>query len=321
MISRRLLRIKALAALYAFNRREDEDLVKAEKELMFSIEKTYDLYHYLMLLVLEIADIASEKIDQALQKKVPTAEDLNPNRRFVDNIVISQLRNNRAFKKYISDSKMSWVNFPHIPRILYTKMMTWSSCGEYMSSDDRSYQSDKKFIIRLIADLFANSEDLLNCLEEQSIYWNDDMEYVMVMVEKTLKRFKPDSKENTALMPLFKNMEDEEFVRLLFRKTVLNSKKYSEIINSNTTNWEVDRIALMDILVMQLAITEILEFPEIPVKVTLNEYIEIAKYYCTSKSSTFVNGILDNIVKEIRTKGLLNKHGRGLLGEPQEKQN
>jgi N utilization substance protein B len=138
------------------------------------------------------------------------------------------------------------------------------------------------------------------------------------MIEKTLKKFKPDSSENTGMMPLFKNKEDEDFVRVLFRKAILNTKQCTELIDNNTTNWEVERIALMDILVMQLAITEIIEFQEIPVKVTLNEYIEIAKYYCTSKSSTFVNGILDNIVKEIREKGLFRKTGKGLIGEKNE---
>jgi N utilization substance protein B len=135
------------------------------------------------------------------------------------------------------------------------------------------------------------------------------------MIEKTLKKFKADSGNNAFMMPLFKNQEDEDFVKILFRKAILHSKQYSELIDKNTTNWEVERIALMDILVMQLAITEIIEFQEIPVKVTLNEYIEIAKYYCTSKSSTFVNGILDNIVKEIREKGLFEKTGKGLIGE------
>ena len=315
MISRRLLRIKALLALYAFNRREDDDLAHAETELMFSIGKTYDLYHYLMLLVLEIADIASEKIDQALQKRMPAPEDLNPNRRFVDNLVIAQLRKNLAFKKYISSNKLSWVNYSHIPRLLYNKMIAWEVYREYVESEEHDYASDKKFIIRLITLLFANSEDLNSNLEEQSIYWNDDIDYVTSMIEKTLKKFKADSGENTSLMPLFKNQEDEEFVKLLFLKAVLHAKMCSDLIDNNTTNWEVERIALMDILVMQLAITEILEFPEIPVKVTLNEYIEIAKYYCTSKSSTFVNGILDNIVKEIRKEGNVNKSGRGLVGE------
>jgi N utilization substance protein B len=315
MISRRLLRIKALMALYAFNRREDGNLAQAETELMFSIDKTYDLYHYLLLLVLELADLAGEKIDQALLKRMPTPEDLNPKRRFIDNQLIAQLRKNLDLKKYIASRKLSWVNNSHIPRIMYNKMIAWNVYEEYMMSETHNYLSDKKFIVKLITVLFSESEDLQSNLEEQSIYWNDDMEYISAMIEKTLKKFKADSGENTHLMPLFKNEEDEEFVKVLFRKAILHQKKCSELIDKNTTNWEVERIALMDILVMQLAITEIFEFPEIPVKVTLNEYIEIAKYYCTSKSSTFVNGILDNIVKEIRENGLFNKFGRGLVGE------
>jgi N utilization substance protein B len=315
MISRRLLRIKALMALYAFNRREDDDVSLAEKELIFSIEKTYELYHYLLLLVLDVAEIASEKIDQALQKRMPTEEDLNPKRRFIDNQLIAQLRMNKAFNGYISKKKLSWINYPHIPRLMYNKMVAWDSYEEYMSSELHGYTADRKFIINLITKLFAESEDLESNFEEQSIYWNDDMEYVTIMIEKTLKKFKPESGENALMMPLFKNKEDEDFVRILFRKAILNTTSNSELIDKNTTNWEVERIALMDILVMQLAITEIIEFQEIPVKVTLNEYIEIAKYYCTSKSSTFVNGILDNIVKEIKEKGLFRKTGKGLIGE------
>ncbi len=315
MISRRLLRIKALMALYAFNRREDDNLPVAEKELLFSISKTYDLYHYLLLLITDIADIAVEKIDQALQKRMPTNEDLNPRRRFIDNKVIDQLRKNKALNAYLANKKLSWVSYPHIPRILYNKLIAWDAYNEYMSSDVHNYQSDRKFVIRMVTELFAASEDLNSNLEEQSIYWNDDMEYITAMVEKTLKKFKPESGENVSLLPLYKNEEDEQFVRILFSKSVIHTKKCSELIDKNTTNWEVERIALMDIMVMQLAITEILEFPEIPVKVTLNEYIEIAKYYCTSKSSTFVNGILDNIVREMREEGLFTKFGRGLVGE------
>jgi N utilization substance protein B len=315
MISRRLLRIKALMALYAFNRREDDDLIQAEKELMFSIGKTYDLYHYILLLIIEIADLASEKIDFALQKKMPTSDDLNPNRRFADNLVISQLRNNQALKKYLSVNRLSWVNQPDIPRTLYTRMQTWEPYREYMQSKEPSFAEDKKIVIKLVTDFFVLSEDLVSCFEEQSIYWNDDLDYVAAMIEKTLRKFKAGSDEKTQLMPLFKNEEDEQYVKTLFRKTILKTKECSDRIDRNTTNWEVERIALMDILVMQLAITEIIEFPEIPVKVTLNEYIEIAKYYCTSKSSTFVNGILDKVVREMRELGTFNKLGRGLVGE------
>jgi N utilization substance protein B len=315
MISRRLLRIKALMALYAFNRREDDNINKAENELTFSIQKTYDLYHYLLLLILEISDIAEGKIDQALQKRVPSPEDLNPKRRFVDNQLVLQLRKNITFQNYISKSRISWINYPHIPRIMYNKMIAWDSYKEYMSLESTSYSSDKKFIISLVTRLFAESEDLEAHFEEQSIYWNDDMEFVTIMIEKTLKKFKSENGLEAEMMPLYKNRDDEEFVKILLRKAIMNTARCSELIKNNTTNWEVERIALMDILVMQLAITEILEFPEIPVKVTLNEYIEIAKYYCTPKSSTFVNGILDNIVKELREKGLYKKYGKGLIGE------
>ena len=315
MISRRLLRIKALTSLYAYNRREDESLQRAEKELMFSIEKTYDLYHYLLLLLIDIADVASEKIDQALQKNIPTHEDLNPNRRFIDNRLIELLRNNSSLKKHLASSKLSWVNYPHIPRTLYNKLIAWDGYKEYMSAASGNFQNDKKFIISIFTEFLPSSEDLAGSLEEQSIYWNDDMEFVIVMIEKTIKKMKAESDEDAPLMPLFKNDDDKNFVKTLFRKAVVNSSKTSGLIDKNTTNWEVERIALMDILVMQLAITEVLEFPEIPVKVTLNEYIEIAKYYCTSKSSTFVNGILDNIIREMRNEGLIRKSGRGLLGE------
>jgi N utilization substance protein B len=315
MVSRRLLRIKALMVLYAFNRREDDDLSQAEKELIFSVGKTYDLYHYILLLILEIADISSEKIDMALQKKMPSAEDLNPNRRFVENAIVVQLRNNKDLQKYLKENKLSWANNSDIPRALYNNLISWKPFIDYLISEDKTYSSDKKIIIKLVTEFFAMSEDLLASFEEQSIYWNDDMDYVSAMLEKTLKKFKAGAEEENSLLPLYKNEEDQLFVKTLFRKAVLRSKECSVLIDRNTTNWEVERIALMDILVMQLAITEIIEFPEIPIKVTLNEYIEISKYYCTSKSSTFVNGILDKVVREMRDNGMFKKVGRGLIGD------
>jgi N utilization substance protein B len=315
MISRRLLRIKALMALYAFNRRDDNDLVQAEKELMFSISKTYDLYHYILLLIIELSDIASEKIEFALHKKMPTREDLNPNRRFAENPVAELLRNNRQLKNYVLTKKISWANYPEVLKKLFSKMTAWPPYMEYMKAEKNSFSADKKFIARLISEFFVISDDLQACFEEQSIFWNDDLDYVAAMVEKTLRKFKNDGNPDTELMPLYKNEEDEEYVKILLRKAILNSKEFSALIDKNTTNWEVERIALMDILVMQLAITEIVEFQEIPVKVTLNEYIEIAKYYCTSKSSTFVNGILDKVVREMKENNMFRKTGRGLVGD------
>ncbi|MGB4291551.1 MAG: transcription antitermination factor NusB [Bacteroidales bacterium] len=315
MLSRRLLRIKALICLYAYNRRDDGDLAKAENELMFSINKSYELYFYLLLLILELADVALEKINFGLRKKMPSKEDLNPNRRFVDNRVIAQLRINNALKKYQESKRISWNINPDLPKILYNQMVKWEPYIKYMKDEKTGYSEDKKFIIKLVTEFFPSSEELLNAFEEQSIYWNDDIDYISLMVEKTLKKFKANSGPEVPLMPLFKNEDDEHFVKHLFRQAILKAKQNIELIDKNTTNWEVERIALMDRLVMQLAITEIVEFEEIPVKVTLNEYIEIAKQYCTSKSSNFVNGILDKIVREMKEKGLFRKSGRGLLGE------
>ncbi len=315
MISRRLLRIKTLMSLYAFNRREDDDLSHAEKELMFSIEKTYELYHLLFLLLLEIFEIATDRIDRARHKKMPTQDDLNPNCRFVENTVLRQLRDNDVLIDYAAKKKLSWTNYRHIARGIYSEMVEWDVYNQYMNSSSNNYQSDKKFVIQLVTELFPASEDLESSLEEMSIYWNDDMDYVTVMVGKTIKKFKVGDDSTKEFMPLFKSEEDVDFVRILFRKATMNGDKYLKLIDKHTTNWEVDRIALMDILVMQMAISEIIEFPDIPVKVTLNEYIEIAKYYCTSKSGTFVNGILDNIVKEIKETGMFFKSGRGLIDE------
>lgn len=307
------MRIKTLMSLYALNRREDDTLSNAEKELMFSIEKTYELYHLLFLLLIEIYDIAFDKIDQARHKKIPTQDDLNPNCRFIENTVLKQLRNNEVLSRYAEKKKLSWINYRHIARGIYNDMVEWELYNMYMNAPVNNYQSDKKFIIQLVTELFPASEELESSLEEMSIYWNDDMDYVTVMVGKTIRKFKVGDEPTKEFMPLFKSEEDVDFVKILFRKVALNGEKYLKLIDKHTTNWEIERIALMDILVMQMAISEIIEFPDIPVKVTLNEYIEIAKYYCTSKSGTFVNGILDNVVKEIKETGMFFKSGRGLI--------
>ncbi len=315
MISRRLLRVKALMCLYAYNRRDDGDLAKAEKELLLSLNKSYELYFYLLLLLIELADTASEKIAFALQKKMPSPEDLRPNRRFADNMLINQLRENNELRKYQSSTGLSWAAHSGVIKTLYSKLTEWDEYRKYMSGVKHGYTEDKKFLMKLISVFIPASEDLITAFEEMSIYWNDDLENIVVMTEKTLRRFSKTSGPETPLMPLFRNDEDKEFVINLFRKAILNTDKVTDLIDRNTTNWEVERIALMDRLVMQMAITEVMCFEEIPVKVTLNEYIEIAKNYCTAKSNTFVNGILDKIVREMREKKLFRKTGRGLLGE------
>ncbi len=316
MISRRLLRIKALLVLYAFNRKKGDSLESAEKELLLSLKKSYDLYHLLLLLIIEIIDVAEEKIEIARQKKIPTNEDLNPNTKLIDNRLVKQLSVNQQLKNYSKKTGLSWRDYIELPRKYYNILKDSDIYKEYMGSGKSSYAEDKKFVARLFDLILMESEELESVLEEKSVYWNDDLDFVSIMVDKTIRQFKESTEDDHSLMPLYRSDEDEIFVKTLLRKTILNSDTLMELIDSNTTNWEIERVALMDTLVMQLAITEIMEFPEIPVKVSLNEYIEIAKFYCTSKSSTFVNGILDKIVREIKEKKMFSKKGRGLIGEP-----
>lgn len=340
MISRRQLRIKALSVLYAYNRKEWNDLESAEQELMLSIKRSYDLYHFILLLLIELADIAHEKVILSRQKKMPSPEDLNPNVRFSENRVIKQLRNNEYLKAYCSPTPalwtkknrinsfsslsrylgtqgLSWASYPEVPKIVFNELTTWDGYSEYMNSADDSYKADMRFVKDIITQFLPASEELESALEELSVYWNDDLPFVAIMLKNSLARFREkDSGESISFPPLFSNEDDERYVKVLLRKAIIKSDIYSQIIDRNTTNWEVERIALMDRLVMLLAVTEIIEFPEVPVKVTLNEYIEISKNYCTAKSSTFVNGILDKIVREMRQNGSFTKTGRGLVGEP-----
>lgn len=315
MISRRLLRIKALQSLYAFNRKEGDDLVEAERELITGIGKAYDLYIYLLLLCNELAYVAETRIDAGLRKKMPAWEDLNPNRRFVDNRIIRKLILSDELTKTARDRSLSWNGYGDIARLLFNRLAGLSIYSEYLNSAEDNIVVDRKFVCNMLSWLLEGSEDLLLHLEERSIYWNDDLEFALIMIEKTIKSITEAEDSHIVVRPLFKNEEDEHFAIHLIRNALLKDQLIRKLIDSNTTNWEIERIALMDILVMQLAVAEIMAFPEIPVKVTLNEYIEIVKYYSTSKSSTFINGILDKIVKEMKANAMFTKTGRGLIGE------
>lgn len=316
MISRRLLRIKALITLYAYSRKDSGNLKAAEEELLLSIKKSYDLYHLLLLLLIDIFNIAEEKIELARQKKIPSEEDLNPNTKLIENRLFRQLEQNVSLKKYCKSAHLSWHQHDSVPRHYYSLLISSDIYRKYMNSGNNSYSEDKKLISALFNIILSESEYLESALEEMSIYWNDDLDFISIMVEKTFRRFKENSDVYLSLMDLYRSDEDEVFVRTLLRKTILKKEFLTDLIDRNTTNWEIERVALMDTLVMQLAICEVIEFTEIPVKVSLNEYIEIAKFYCTSKSSNFVNGILDKIVKEMREQGVFQKRGRGLVGEP-----
>nr|WP_320120107.1 transcription antitermination factor NusB [uncultured Marinifilum sp.] len=315
MISRRLLRVKVLQLLYAYYKNQDRSIAKAEKELFFSVGKAYDLYHYLLLLIVELAFVAERKIETAREKIIPTQEDLNPNTKFIDNAIIKQLANNLQLKAYASSNTITWDDQEDFIRLLFEKLINSELYINYMNSDTTSYQEDKKFVEKFFLSLLATDDDFYSLMEEKSIYWNDEIEFIISMVLKTVKSFKESDDQDVSIMSLFKDKEDETYMRDLFRKAIVNHTEHVELIQQNTKNWELERIAFMDILIMELALTEIKEFPSVPVKVSFNEYLEIAKFYSTSNSSNFINGILDKLVKELRNKGSVKKVGRGLVGE------
>ncbi len=315
MISRRIIRTKVLQVLYAYYSNDGQSINNTEKELFFCIQKSYDLYHYLFLLILDIADHAENRIEIKRNKHQPTKDDLNPNIKFINNFFIRQLRDNRQLNAYLNQKKLSWVNHPELIKELYLFMTESEFYTEYMENKERSYQEDRKFIERLFNKIILVSEDLYQVLEEQSIYWNDDVEFVISMITKTIKRFNETSSPDQHLMPMFKDQEDRDFAKELLRKSIVNHDELRELVKEHSKNWDVDRIAFMDVLIMQLAITEFLYFPSIPTKVTMNEYIELSKYYSTEKSRNFINGILDKTLKDLRKNGKINKVGRGLIGE------
>ncbi|OFX88688.1 MAG: transcription antitermination factor NusB [Bacteroidetes bacterium GWF2_33_16] len=315
MVSRRLLRIKILQICYAYFKSDTQSINQSEKELFFSIQKTYDLYHYLILLMIDTARYADSRIDLASQKRMPTKEDLNPNRKFVENKLLQQFDNNLALKKYLANQKLSWVNYPELIKGLYLEIRNSELYAAYMSSTTSSYTEDKKFISDVYSQIIINFEPLYQNLEEQSIYWNDDVDFVINMILKSFRSFKANSDEEVELMPLFKNDEDIDFTKRLFRKVVLNYKDYESLISGFIQNWDVERIAFLDNVIMCLAIAELTEFSDIPTKVSLDEYIEIAKFYSTQKSNIFINGILDKIVDHLKKEGKIAKTGRGLIGE------
>lgn len=315
MISRRTIRIKVLQTLYTYYSLPEKSINSSEKELFFSIGKTYDLYNLVFLLLIELADYMQRRIDTNREKLMPTYEDLHPNTKFVDNQVILQLRINRRLAAYTHQNKLTWANHPELIKELYQFMNEMPFFGDYMKNAERSYGEDKKLIERILENVILTSEDFHIMLEGESIYWNDDLDIVISMVAKTLKNFAEDSDENQPLLPMFKDEDDKQFAKDLLRKSILNMDELRAIIDKHASNWDLERIAFMDTLIMQMALAEFMYFPSIPTKVTLNEYIELAKYYSTEKSRNFINGILDRALKELKQEGKVRKTGRGLIGE------
>ena len=315
MLNRRHLRIKVLQILYAFYQSGDRDVLKAEKELLVSVERMYDLYIYLLLTLPELVQAGTNKLDEKKKKLRPTAEDLNPNRKFVDNSLIRSLAANETLRKLSEKRKVNWMGAENqeIFRKMFLQINGSELYFEFMNNGVEGADEDRSFAIQLFKNEVVNSDYLHHFFEEKSIYWLDDIDLCCSMVLKALKTWNPKN-DHFEILPLFKENDDEkQFVTSLIKETLLKDDENNKLITELAENWELERIATMDIILLKMGITKLQVCSEIPTKVTLNEYIEISKFYSTPKSNTFINGILDKAIDSLRKDGKIIKVGRGLL--------
>lgn len=314
MLNRRHLRIKVLQELYAYFQSDEDSIARADKELLQSIERIYDLYVYLLLTFSEIKDLAAHRIEENKKKLRPTEEDLNPNMRLVENALIETIENSSELRKLSEQRKVNWVGDDHkeMFRKMFLSIRESETYLHHMNKDEVGFDEDKEFVIDLFKNEIANSELLYNFFEEKSIHWIDDIDLTCSMVIKTIKQMEEGNE--LELLPLYKPNDDEQdFIRDLLRKTISMNSENEKLIDELTENWELERIAKMDILLMKMAITELQIFSNIPTKVTLNEYIEISKFYSTPKSNGFINGILDKAIDRLMKEKKIVKVGRGLM--------
>ena len=315
MITRRIIRIKILQIIFSYLFSEGKTIDQSEKELFFSIGKFYDLYHKMLYVIVDLRRYAENKIEIARNKKAPTYEDLHPNTKFIENQVIRQVEENEELKRYVNSKKLGWSQKKDFLKDLYNRLVESDLFRQYMDNPDRSYEEDKTMVIQIYSHFLADYDLLYQQLEEQSVYWNDEVDQIISMIIKTLKYLKADQKTGKLIFPLFKKEEDKDFARKLLQKTIMRYPEFDDLIKENSENWDLERIAVMDILIMKMAITEMIEFPSIPTKVTLDEYIEISKFYSTDKSNIFINGILDKVITQLKAENRIQKQGRGLIGE------
>lgn len=313
MLNRRHLRIKVLQSLYAFFQSKDEEFGKIEKETLNSLERIYDLYIYLLLSFSELKTIGEYRMEESKKKIFTTDEDVNPNRKFVENTMIDILEKQPTLRVLSEQRKVNWVGDENqeMFRKIYAQMRESEVYDSYMNNEVTGFEEDKAFAIALFKAEIANSEILYSHFEDQNIHWIDDIDLACSMVVKTIKSF--EEGEDATILPLYKDKDDEiTFVRELLRKTIVLDKENELLIDELTSNWELDRIAKMDVILMKMAITELQIFNNIPTKVTLNEYIEISKFYSTPKSNGFINGVLDKAITRLEKEDKIKKVGRGL---------
>ncbi len=308
-----------MQSLYAHYQTEENSVIAGEKKLLANIESIYDLYVYLLSAIIETFDVARNMMEEARQKFLPTEEEINPNTRFVDNYFVEQLRNNRDLNANISRLKINWSDNKEVFRKIFLNYRETEPYKNFLKSQSTAYKDDKEIVVDLLTNGLLANDPFISLFEEKNIYWTDDLDTAAMMVLKTVKKWNKSTDEFQKLPPLYVSPDDEgddliqDFVLKLFRKVIINSDAYNELIASYADNWEFERIAVVDVILIKMALCELMEFSSIPVKVTINEYIEISKEYSTPKSRQFINGLLDKMSINLQKEGKIKKMGRGLI--------
>lgn len=301
-----------MQSVYALLQSKSDNLVKEEKFLLFSTQKAFDLYVLQLLLLVEVKKIALEHLEIKKKKYLATAEDKNPNLRFIENKIIEAIENSEDIAEYISQKKLNyWKENREYIRVIWDAIQVSKVYHDYLASPESGFKEDKEFVLQIFEEIIAPNEKLFDFYESVNLSWVDDYPLVNTWIYKSIKQLKKE--EDFQLKDFEIKEDDKEFLTTLFKKVVLHHQEYTDDINSKTPNWDAERIAEIDLILIKMAITEFLYFPSIPAKVTINEYIEIAKDYSTNKSSYFINGVLDKLLKDYNKENKLKKIGRGLL--------
>ena len=306
MINREIIRIKIVQLTYAYYQNGNKNIDSAEKELFFSLSKAYDLYNYLLALMVAVAKEARRRLDIA-EGKARREGTEKPSTRFAYNRFTLQLAENRQLNEFIGNQKKTWADEPELVGRLFEQIEQSQIYKDYMANPVDDYATDRELWRKLYRTLIQENVELDALFEEMSLYWNDDKEIVDTFVLKTIKRFDEQNGAKQELLPEYDNEEDKDYARKLFRASILNSDEYQHYMSEASRNWDFSRLAYMDVVIMQIALAEMMTFPSIPVSVTINEYVEIAKLYSTPKSGSYINGMLDTIARHLIKTGRLMK--------------
>jgi N utilization substance protein B len=307
MINRELIRIKTVQLTYAYYQNGSKNIDSAEKELLFSLSKAYDLYNFLLALIVSITREAQRHLEVAQSRAQREGTEM-PSQKFVNNRFALQLEGNKMLNDFMETQKKTWNDEPEFLKKMYQLVTESQIYKDYMASPEDSYEADRELWRKLYRTLIQHNDDLDALLEEQSLYWNDDKEVVDTFVLKTIKRFEEKNQSHQELLPEYDNEEDKDYARKLFRATIMNGDEYQHFMSEASRNWDFSRLAYMDIIIMQIAIAEMMTFPSIPITVTINEYVEISKLYSTPRSASYINGMLDAIARHLTKTGKLLKH-------------